>query len=200
MLLPSLAVRLARVVQWAVMALFFSIAVVACSTGDDEGETPTSTPQPRSTSAPAEPTDAPTSTSEVPATIALTDANAQIVTDGVCTALVPDGWVDDGTGRGTTSGGHRFVLFGGRLTTSTSWATAINVVATPTSGRTIASVERSDDSILALFADDRGFEYRERFDSTYCDLTVSSAGKAISPEERAFWDAIIGSIGPVKSE
>ncbi len=200
MTLLTFAAPLVRALQWALVALLFAVVVVACSTSDDEGETPTSTPQPSATSAPAELTVPPIATTGVPATIELTDANAQIVTDGICQVLVPDGWVDDGTGRGTTSGGHRFVLFGGRLTTSTSWATAINVVATPASGRTISSVEKTDDSILALFADDRGFEYRERFDSIYCDLTVSSVSRPISPDERAYWDAVIESIEPVPSE
>lgn len=91
------------------------------------------------------------------------------------------------------------MLFGGRLTTSTSWATAINVVASACLGSNHL-IGRTDDSILALFADDRGFEYRERFDSIYCDLTVSSASNAIAETDRAYWDVIIGSIGPVQTE
>ena len=175
--------------------MLIGLVLAGCSTGGDKKVTPatsslvtvtaTSGTGPKATVA---------ATSGTAKPVELTAANAQFVSDGLCQMLAPEGWVDDGTGRGTTAAGARFVLFGGRLTSSTSWATAINVVATPTSGRSIASIDKNDLSIRAVDADDRGFAYRERFDSIYCDLTVSSASMPISQHERAYWDAIIESI------
>lgn len=185
---------------WCIVVVGFAVVLAGCSTGGDKKSvTPTAGSQVTVAGEASKPPAKSTGTAATEASkpAELTDENAQIVSDGLCQMLAPDGWVDDGTGRGTTSGGHRFVLFGGRLTSSTSWAAAINVVATPTSGRSIASIDKSDLSIRANFADDRGFEYRERFDSTYCDLTVSSASGPISQDERAYWDAIIESIEPV---
>jgi hypothetical protein len=75
----------------------------------------------------------------------------------------------------------------------------VDVVATPAAGRAMASVNRKDDSIDVIYADNRGFEYRARFNDRYCDFTVYRAGAAIPQEEMAYWDAIISTLGPAES-
>jgi hypothetical protein len=179
----------------AVLCLMLTLLLSACATGDDEkSDEPTPAGSgPTATASADEPT-------RVASTVEpedLSDVNGQIISDGLCQALIPDGWVDDGTGRGTTTSGGRFVLFGGRAATDSDWERAADVVGTPTAGRAIDSLEREDDAVRALFAEDRGFEYRKRFDTLYCDLTVTS-GKAVPETERAFWDAIIESLKPAE--
>lgn len=181
--------------SWMVAILLLGFVLSACSTGDDEGETPTAAGVgSTATTETNHPTNPPGTTE--PAN--LTDANGQSISDGLCLALIPDGWVDDGTGRGTTTGGHRFVLFGGRVSSDADWERAVEIVGTPTAGRSVASIEREDDSIYVVYAGDLGFEYRQRFDTRYCDLTVSSSSRPISEAERAFWPVIIESLTPVQ--
>lgn len=176
-----------------VVVVSLSVIVLAgCTTDDDETD-------------PTLPTSAPTTAALVTpppgATVPpadLSDANGQVVSDGLCQMLIPDGWVDDGTGRGTTSSGARYTLFGGRLRSDADWERAGDVVATPGAGRTIVSLDRSKDRVVATFGEDRGFEARLRFDDRYCDVTVSSAVRAIPAAERAYWDAIIESIARVE--
>lgn len=173
--------------QWPQAIVMLAVLIVAtgCTTADDEGDEPT---PPVATATQAV---APTATGG-----ALTEVNGQAISDGVCLAVIPDGWVDDGTGRGTISGGGAFVLFGGRVTSDAAWEIAVNVVATPEAGRGVASEERTADSIRVVFADDRGFEFRKRFGNRYCDLTVTST-RPFSPEEQAIWPAITETLAPV---
>jgi hypothetical protein len=181
--------------QAAVLSLVLILALASCATNDDEGDTPTAPDGRTPTQAPARPT--PTVAATLPPAT-LSAANGNTISDGVCRALVPEGWVDDGTGRGTTSGGHRFVLFGGRVRNDAEWNAATDIVATPTAGKTVASIERTVDSIHVVYGDDRGFEFRKRFGDRYCDFSVASNSRSISPEERAFWSAVIGSIEPAQ--
>jgi hypothetical protein len=175
-----------------ILLLTFSLA--GCTTSDDEGDPPTEPAGATSTATSSRPTKTVASATGE----ALSDANGQSISDGVCQALIPDGWVDDGTGRGSTSSGGRFVLFGGHILGDAEWQTASNFVATPAAGRTIASLERTSDSIHVVFGDDRGFEYRKRFGNRYCDLAVSSLSRPIPPEEQAYWPAVIESLKPVQ--
>ncbi len=187
---------LERVGSWAFIALVIATLLSACSTGDDEGDTPapsnaaatatTGAGQPTSTTGALPPAD-------------LTDINGQLISDGLCQALIPDGWVDDGTGRGTTASGGRFVLFGGRVSSDADWERSVEIVSTPAAGGAIGSIEREDDSIYVTYTGDLGFEVRRRFGSQYCDLTVSSSTKPIPEGERAFWPAIIESLRPVEA-
>jgi hypothetical protein len=167
-----------------VMAVLFAFTVAGCSTDDDEGEEPTQTA-------------APTATVQPSATAGSQGlVSGQAISDGICLAVIPDGWVDDGTGRGSTNGGGRFVLFGGSVASDAAWQAAVNVVATPTANRSIASLEQTADSIHVTFADGRGFEYRQRFGNRYCDLTVTRS-TPFTPEEQAVWPAIIDTLAPV---
>lgn len=126
---------------------------------------------------------------------ALTAANSLVVSDGLCVALVPDGWVDDGAGRGSTLGGATFALFGGRLATPEDWTRAADLVVAQAGARSGATVRRTDDLVLVTFADNRGFEGRRRFADRYCDIAVSGS-KAVPGSERAFWTAIVDSLTP----
>lgn len=176
---------------WSVvLALLLTPTVAACATDDDEGDEPTEpTGSTATTSSTA--TVASTATTET-----LTQINGQAISDGICLAVIPDGWVDDGTGRGATTGGGRFVLFGGRVTNDAAWQAAANAVATPAAGREVASEERTADTIHVVFADGRGFEFRKLFGNRYCDLTVTSS-RPFSPEEQAIWPAILDTLEPV---
>jgi hypothetical protein len=89
------------------------------------------------------------------------------------------------------------VLFGGRLTSDAEWNSAAAVVATPTSGREIESIQREADSVHVIFTDQRGFDYRVRFSDRYCDFTVYRSAGPTPAGEQAFWSAIIASLGPV---
>lgn len=184
----------------AVATVLVALTLSACSRGGDDKPSSTTVPESSSSPTSAQPTAKPTEIDGTAKPSALTDANSQSITDGVCVALIPDGWVDDGTGRGTTTSGARFVLFGGRVSSDADWTAAIDIVATPTAGEPVSSVDRDDDSIHVVYADDLGFEYRKRFDTVYCDFTVTSSSKAIAEDERAFWPAIIDSLGPANRE
>jgi hypothetical protein len=189
--------NLARVVtrQWrfwsVIVALIAVLGTAGCTTEDDEGDEPTPTAGASATSA-ADPTATSASTETAGAQ---TQINGQAISDGVCLAVIPDGWVDDGTGRGTTSDGGRFVLFGGRVLNDAAWQSAVNAVATPSAGRAVASDERTADMIHVVYADDRGFEYRKRFGNRYCDLSVTSS-RPISAEAQAIWPAILETLEP----
>jgi hypothetical protein len=52
--------------------------------------------------------------------------------------------------------------------------------------------------VYVVYADDRGFEFRKRFGNRYCDFRVTSRGRAIAPDEQAYWDAVIESLTPVQ--
>lgn len=174
--------------RWCVAAFCLAIALSACSTSDDEGKTPVSRGSSTATSAPPGSTTTEESGS-------LTGANSQLITDGVCQVVIPDDWVDDGTGRGTTPGGARFVLFGGRIRNDADWQAARDVVATPGAGTDVTSISRDEGSIRVVYAGDLGFEYRKRFDDKYCDFSVTST-RTIPEGERRYWDAVISSLAP----
>jgi len=183
------------------MAIFSIVVLAGCAGDDDEGETPTAT---AATAAAATETPGqgltlntpPTTGTVAPAT--LSAANGNVITDFQCEALIPDGWVDDGTGQGTTTGGHGFVLFGGTVRSDADWDATVNLIATPSAGFTVESLERTEDSVYVVYADDRGFEFRKRFGNRYCDFRVTSRGRAIAPDEQAYWDAVMQSLTPVQ--
>jgi hypothetical protein len=179
---------------WGVLiTLCLVLTVAGCTTEDDEADEPTQGPAATETTSPIPPTATVAATSTIGS---LSQVNGQAISDGVCLAIIPEGWVDDGTGRGTTSGNGRFSLFGGNVANDAAWQSAVNAVATPRAGRSIASDERTADTIHVVYADGRGFEYRKRFGSRYCDLTVT-ANAPFTPEQQAIWPAIIDTLEPV---
>lgn len=187
-------------------------ALAACTTSDDEGKkTPTpaastatpaklASPKAGGLTTPTKSAVTPLATTAaetvVPAT--LSAANGQSITDGLCVATIPDGWVDDGTGNGSTASNARYSLFGGRLSGDAAWQTGVDLVKKQAQAKPGATINDGDNFVRVDLADGRGFEYRAHFTDRYCDFSVT-ATRAIPPEERAFWDAIIASLAPVKS-
>jgi hypothetical protein len=193
----------------ALLAAFVAgVLLAGCSTSDDEGDkTPTvgttatiaasaetggATTPPATQLTPA--STQPSSETVVPATLGA--GNGETISDGICQATTPAGWVDDGTGRGTTTSGVRYVLFGGLLKTNEDWQEAVDLVKKQAESTPDAKVTSGDDFIRVDLPNDRGFEYRGRFGDRYCDFTVTGASRPIPADERAFWDAIIASLGP----
>jgi hypothetical protein len=169
-------------------AVALAVALAACGGGGD----PEPTVVPTETLAPT-----PTVDPNGPATpLPLTDANSQIVSDGVCAAAIPSGWVDDGTGRGSTPSGARYTLFGGRAASDVDWQRAVELVRDQATNRAGAEIEETPTSILVTYAEHRGFEYRVRFGVIYCDIAVSSTSRSIPATERAYWDAVMQSLAP----
>jgi hypothetical protein len=128
----------------------------------------------------------------------LTDANSQQISDGICQALIPDGWVDDGTGHGTTASGARYVLFGGVISSDAEWQAALAAVATPAAGRTIAQSSSGSSSIRVTYSGGKGFDFRKRFANRYCDFSVYRATGAIPASEQALWDPILATLELLK--
>jgi hypothetical protein len=186
---------------WLGLALVLVFGLSGCTLHDDEGDTPTAVSRPASTSTPTAASGAKpsaTTTGTKPAGTALTDANGQQISDGVCQALIPDGWVDDGTCHGTTASGARYVLFGVIISTDSEWQAAQAIIATPAAGRTIAHVSQDASSIRVTYTGDKGFEYRKRFGDRYCDFTVYRASGAVPADELAVWDQVLATLGPVQ--
>jgi len=181
------------------LVLSIGVLLAGCSNNDDEGDdTPTPVPPTQAATAPAgQPTTAATTgtgATTVPATFA--SGSGQIVSDGICQATVPDDWVDNGTGSGTTPSGARYAIFGNLIPSEDGWNQAVKLVKDDAAKKEDAKVTEGDNFVRVDLADDKGFEYRGRFDDRYCDFSVTSS-RAIPPEERAFWDAIIATLGPV---
>jgi hypothetical protein len=184
------------------LVLLTAIMLAGCSSDDDEGEnTPTPAPPTQTAStATGDPTTAATSESggtgatTVPATFAA--GSGQNVTDGICQATVPDDWVDNGTGSGSTASGARYELFGNTVRTDDDWNQGVKLVKDAAAKIQEAKVTDGDNFVRVDYPDSKGFEYRGRFANRYCDFTVTSSS-AIPEDERAIWDAIIGSMGPV---
>jgi hypothetical protein len=192
------------------LALIFLLGglLTACSTNDDEsdGATPTptvaqSTPtatlaagrQPTAGAATAAAATTRAATA-VPAT--LPSGTGHLISDGICQATIPDDWVDNGSGSGTTPSGARYILFGGLLKSEESWKEAVQLVKDQAGSQDGAKVSEGDDFIRVDREDNRGFEYRKRLADRYCDFSVTSASVAIPDQERAIWDAILASMAP----
>lgn len=184
-------------VRLLTVALLVGGVLAGCSSDDDEGD-PTATPVPPTptlTAVPSTPTLTAAAATVAPTLIA---GSGGRTTDGICQANLPDDWVDDTTGRGTSPAGARYELFGGRIRSDEAWTEARQLVKTQAESKTGATVTETDNSIRIDLADDRGFEYRVRLGAVYCDFNVTST-RAIPEEERGQWDAIIASLAPVAS-
>ncbi len=160
--------------SWPVIALL-SLTLAGCSLSGKDGASPTPMP-----------TVAPTSVATAAA--GLDAAASQTITDGVCTAFVPDAWVDLGNGRGMSPSGARFTLFGNKLVGDNAWAAAGGVVAT-IAANGAGKLDQSADAVSFARADGSSYEARRRLSDRYCDLSMTSALTA-TPEERAIWPAI----------
>jgi hypothetical protein len=174
--------------RFLIVAILMGGILAGCSSKDDEGD-PTSTAVPptlTSTAAAAVSTVAPT----------IISGTGQLITDGTCQANIPDDWVDDTTGHGTTSSGAKYILFGNRVRSDEAWTEAVELVKSEAESKEGSNVTEADNSIRVDFADNRGFEYRARFDTVYCDFSVTGSSP-IPDEERALWDGILASLGPV---
>jgi hypothetical protein len=192
-----------------VLLILLGGLLTACSTNDDESDGATSTPttaaatQPPTLAAGSKSTATPagaasgTASTVIPATLA--SGSGQIITDGICQATIPDDWVDNGAGAGTTASGAKYTLFGGLLKTADSWKEAVQLVKDQAGSKDGAKVSEDDDFVRVDFKDDRGFEYRKRINDRYCDFTVTSNSTAVPEAERAIWDAIIAGLAPAKS-
>jgi hypothetical protein len=129
--------------------------------------------------------------------VTFASGSGQIVTDGICQATVPDDWADSGAGSGTTASGARYAVFGNIIRTDDAWNQAVKLVKDAAAKTEGANVTEGDNFVRVDYPDDKGFEYRGRFDDRYCDFSVTSSVRPIPEEERAFWDAIIASMAPV---
>ena len=175
-------------VRLLIVVLLIGGVLAGCSSDDDEGD-PTTTPVPPT------PTSTAVAVTVAPTVIA---SSGGLTTDGTCQASLPDDWVDDSTGRGTSPTGARYELFGNRIRSEDGWTQAVTLFKSQAEKNAGGTVTEGETWIRVDFADDRGFNYRGRFDAIYCDFGVSST-RAIPEEERAQWDAIIASLGPVAS-
>ena len=194
--------------RW-MLALLLVVVAAGCTTSDDEEEeTPTATatavavavaepPLPSPTAPALTPMQTPRPTSAAPAST-LSAADSQTISDGICRATVPNTWVDDGTGRGFTASGHRFELFGGRLSTDADWQRGVDLVLAQAKKLPGTNVEQGDDFVRLVYPDDRGFVHRTRFADRYCDFSVTSAGPPIAAAEQAIWEAIVASLRPAE--
>jgi hypothetical protein len=178
-------------VRLIIVALMIGGILAGCSSDDDEGD-------PTATAVPPSPTSTTAASTAAASTVAPTviSGSGQVITDGICQANVPDDWVDDTTGRGTTSSGAKYVLFGGRVRSDDAWNEAVELVKSQAESKEGSNVAEADTSIRVDFADNRGFEYRVRFDAIYCDFSVTSTSEIPEPE-RTLWDGIITSLVPV---
>jgi hypothetical protein len=199
-----------RTARWALLFSLLMPLLAACTTSDDEGEeetpaapTPTAVVTPAAgtsvptASAPAMATRSPATEEELPPAT-LDPASAQVITDRVCQARIPAGWVETGAARGTTPSGARFELFGNRLASDAEWQAAVELLLNQVKARPGATVERDDTFVRVTYADHRGFVYRARFPDRYCDFSVTSVSGPIPAEERAYWDAIIATLAPAE--
>lgn len=145
----------------------------------------------------ATPTAAATTTPEATASAVagLDPATSQSVSDGVCATQIPDDWASSGNGRGFTSSGARFILFGNYLAGDSEWTAAVNIIATVAAGAH-AETHATADSISYAAADGTSYEIRRRIGNRYCDFSVTSTTPA-SDEEHATWLAVGASMTAV---
>ncbi|MGH2533173.1 MAG: hypothetical protein ACRDJW_12815 [Thermomicrobiales bacterium] len=188
--------------QYLAVAVLLAVALAACGgDGDDDDPDPTATAALPTAAPEASPPSASPAASPVvaipggpPRQLPTFPPGVSIpINDGICRAQIPNGWVETSPGRGSTLGGDRFILFGGRIADDAAWETAVDLVSRAAPDD--AEIDQGDRFVLVTRPEDRGFKYRARFDAIYCDVTVSSSS-AIPEEEQADWERIMGSLGP----
>jgi hypothetical protein len=166
------------------LAAILALLLTACGGGDDNDPTPV----PTGTVAPA-PTSAPLG-SPPPTT-----RSGTLVGDGICQARVPSSWIDEGVGSGSTPSGHRFAVYGNRLTATATWDAAAARF-TDQLEAAGAAVEAGDGWARATYPDGRGFAYRARFADRWCDVRLTARGGALPQGEAQAWPGIEASLGP----
>ncbi len=147
--------------------------LTACGGGDDKDATPTAT-------------------AFAPGT------TGSVISDGICQAIVPDDWVSDGTGHGSTPSGARFALFGGKLISDASWPTAEALVATQAAAQPLSTVEHGDGRIIVRSSNDRTYSIRVQLPDRYCDFSLASSA-AIPAAELELLPAIESSLAAAKT-
>lgn len=158
----------------AMLLLLVMLAGCSVSKNDD-----TKTPAPVATAVDAV---------SVAAGAGLNSARSQTISDGICTALIPEDWAISNNGRGTAPSGARFTLFGNKLSGDAAWTAAAGIVATIAAGQDVKP-DQTADSITFVNADGTTFEVRRRLAGRYCDFSVSSLTK-VPDDERSLWPAI----------
>ena len=148
------------------------VVLAGCGGGDD----PDPTPPP-----------IPTSTASLAGSTA---------TDGICQVTIPDDWVDDGTGRGQTSLGDRWTVFGGTIASDDAWVRAIELVKAQV-GTDGATVDQTDTAITITQANGRGYVHRERFGSRYCEFSVKTTADR-SAEVVTEWQQSAATLQPIQ--
>lgn len=119
-------------------------------------------------------------------------------TDGICQITIPETWVDDGTGRGATAEGDRWVLFGGGSATDADWTSAKELLKSQYAGQVGAETDEDDSSVTITLANGRGYVVRQRFDQIYCEFSVSAVRD--EPDHvTALWHGVAATLGPYKS-
>jgi hypothetical protein len=160
-------------IRLTIAALLLAGALTACIGDDDESATPT-------------PPSAPT----------LTGATGQVVTDGICNATIPIDWADSGTGRGTTANGASYSLFGGKAADDAAWDQAVQLALDRAGRIADAEVTQGDNFVRTTYPDDRGLDYRGRYDGVYCDFSVTVSTRPLTDAEKAGFEAAVASLGP----
>jgi hypothetical protein len=82
--------------------------------------------------------------------------------------------VDDGTGRGVTSQGDQWLVFGNKIASDEAWNSARDLLKSQMSGRDGVEIKETDDSISVTLANGRGYVDRVRFRDRYCEFSVMS--------------------------
>jgi hypothetical protein len=126
----------------------------------------------------------------------LSAATGQTVTDGICNVTVPIEWVDSGNGRGLTTAGARYQLFGGQAADDAAWQEAVQLALDQAERHPDSVISQGDDFVRVAYPDDTGLVYRGRYDRIYCDFSVTVSGRALNDEEKAGFEAAVASLGP----
>jgi hypothetical protein len=167
---PHIAVRSVRL---ALASVVISIMLAGCFGDDDNSNNPS-------------PTTAPT----------LTGSTGQVTSDGICKATIPIDWAESGTGHGTTANGASYVLFGGKVANDEAWKQAVQLALDRAAKVPNAQVTQGDDFVRTMNPDDKGLDYRGRYDGVYCDFSVTSNTRALTDQEKSGFESAVASLGP----
>jgi hypothetical protein len=168
--LPHIAVRGVRL---ALTTVALTTLLSGCFGGGDDSNNPS-------------PTSAPT----------LTGATGQIITDGICNTTIPIDWAESGTGRGTTVNGASYSLFGGKVADDAAWEQAVQLALDRAAKVADAQVTQGDDFVRTVYPDDKGLDYRGRYDGVYCDFSVTSDIRALTDDEKSGFESAVTSLSP----
>ena len=160
-------------VSVAVIALVAAGLLIFLLTSDDDSK------EPNATSAPT-----------------LSANTGQTVTDGICNATVPIEWVDSGNGRGLTTEGGRYQLFGGQAADDAAWQQAVQLALDQAEGHPDSQIIQGDDFVRVAYPNDTGLVYRGHYGSIYCDFSVTTTGRVLNDDETSGFEAAVASLGP----